>query len=387
MPRRVKDWVEGYVKYTDNTEPRETFRRWSAIMAIASCLRRKCYLPWGMETFHTNLYTVLVGPPASRKGTAIRPMREMLEAIGITMAADESSKQKLIHRMRSTTTPMVTGDKHFIYSSLTIISTELTVFLRQKDTELLSYLCKWYDCEKRFEYDTYARGPEDVTNVWCNLYGATTPALLQSSLPESAEGSGFISRTIFVFEEDKRGYIIYPALSDEQKKLEIDLLVDLEQIGTLSGTFGWDDEFMSTYAKWREEAERHPPFQQRFLLAYNDRRPTHLFKLSMAFCVSRGDELILRKVDIERAIELQKQTERKMPQVFAGIGLNPFAEVQQRVMEVIRKRGRIEATELIGMFYADVSDTQLAEILTTLEKMKYCKIHLEDNTIEYMGGK
>ena len=170
--RRLNDWIEAFVEYTDNTEPPESYRRWVAISTMASALQRKCKLIWGSETFFPNMYIVLVGPPAARKGTAMRTGKDLLDQIGIAVSADESSRQKLVKSLQE----MGVADQDDMgrinfHSSMTLYSSELTVFLGYGARELLAMLCKWYDCEPRYVYDTIQRGKEEVPNVWCNLWG------------------------------------------------------------------------------------------------------------------------------------------------------------------------------------------------------------------------
>ena len=128
--RRLDDWIEAFVRYTDNTEPPESYRRWVAISTMASALQRKCKLEWGSEVFFPNMYIVLVGPPAARKGTAMRTGKDLLDQIGIAVSADESSRQKLVKSLQE----MGVADQDDLgrinfHSSMTLYSSELTVFL------------------------------------------------------------------------------------------------------------------------------------------------------------------------------------------------------------------------------------------------------------------
>lgn len=233
--RTLPNWIESYMEYTENTEPPRKFRQWMALSTLASVLQRKCVLHWGTETFYPNMYIVLVGPPAARKGTAMRAGREFLDNLGISVASDESSRQKLIKTLQESGVADQDDDGSINWhSSLTIHSSELTVFLGYGARELLSMLCKWYDCEARYTYDTHARGKEEVPNVWVHLLGATTPGQLRASLPEDAVGSGFTSRVVFVYEEKKEKTVRKPDLSPEQVRigelLEQDLSLSLIHI-------------------------------------------------------------------------------------------------------------------------------------------------------------
>ena len=153
--RRLDDWIEAFVKYTDNTAPPESYRRWVAISTMASALQRKCKLDWGSETFFPNMYIVLVGPPAARKGTAMRTGKDLLDQIGIAVSADESSRQKLVKSLQEMGVAAQDDlGRITFHSSMTLYSSELTVFLGYGAKELLAMLCKWYDCEPRYVYDT-----------------------------------------------------------------------------------------------------------------------------------------------------------------------------------------------------------------------------------------
>ena len=79
MARLVDDWIDKYLVYSSNTEPPAMFHLWTAISVISSVLQRKCYFPWGTLTFYPNMYVVLVGPPAARKGTAMNIGKKILD--------------------------------------------------------------------------------------------------------------------------------------------------------------------------------------------------------------------------------------------------------------------------------------------------------------------
>ena len=104
MTRIVDDWIEGYLKYTNNTEPPDSFREWVAVSVVASCLRRKCVLNWGSLIVYPNMYIVLVAPSGkARKGTAMRPGLKMLQEQGIKLAAEAITREALIRELNEST--------------------------------------------------------------------------------------------------------------------------------------------------------------------------------------------------------------------------------------------------------------------------------------------
>ena len=143
MERRLPDWITGFLKYTENTEPPYTFRLWTALHTITAVLQRKCYLPWGSLTFYPNMYIVLVAPPgAARKGTAMGPSLDMLSEpnLGVKLAAEAITREALIRELKNANDTIInqqTGEMIF-HSSLTIHSQELTVFLGYHNYQLMS---------------------------------------------------------------------------------------------------------------------------------------------------------------------------------------------------------------------------------------------------------
>lgn len=379
--RKLDDWLDAYMDYTEETEPRPLFRQWCGISAIASCLRRKCFISLGREVFYPNLYIVLVGPPAARKGTAMKPAVDLIDSIGIQKAADESSRQKLILRLKNANYQETDADNNiYFHSSLTIISSELTVFLGYGNLELITYLCDWFDCKSTFTYDTIGRGEDQVVNVWVNLLGATTPAAIRASLPIDAIGTGLVSRTIFVYEGNKAKVVVFP---QEMFPLQKKLKADLEAIGMMRGQWKMDEEFMEAYTSFRYDNEAKPPFKQFELLGYNDRRQVHLIKLALIYSASRGEDQVVRRCDFDRAYNLLQQTEKNMPMVFQGLGRSPLADVQVRIMEFIATHKETTVAVLLENFLNDLTMSQLNDVLTALQQMNYCYLHLPEGKITF----
>ncbi len=379
--RHLEDWIDSYLLYTDNTEPRESFRKWAAISAIASALQRKVHLPLGMESFFPNMYIILVGPPASCKGTAVKPAGKMLDALGVRKAADESSRQKLIKRLTEADASHTDkdGNAHY-HCSLTIWASELTTFLGFNNMELFSDLNKWFDCEDRFTYDTHLHGLQEVMSVWVNLLGCTTPDLLQQSLPPSALGSGFTSRTIFVYEDNRGKIVIWPSGDDKLKEL---LIQDLGKILTMCGVFKFEEGVIAKYGEWRETGIIRPPIKDPRLGYYLQRRQVHLLKLCMIFSASRSGDFIITSKDFERARETLEKAERKMPLVFRGMGANPLGRVQLQIMNTIGNEKTVSIKELMNLYHDEISRNDLGNIIQTLVSMGYCKPNYEKGTLTY----
>ena len=304
----------------------------------------------------------------------MRTGKDLLDQIGIAVSADESSRQKLVKSLQE----MGVADQDDMgritfHSSMTLYSSELTVFLGYGAKELLAMLCKWYDCEPRYVYDTLQRGKEEVPNVWCNLMGATTPGQLQASLPEDAVGSGFTSRVVFVYEHNKGKLVRKPTLEEE---LLEPLLHDLGRVRNLSGDFSVQSSAEDIYYDWYESSEEESIFTDYRMEYYVQRRPTHLFKLSMIISAARGDDKIITPIDLKEAIKVLEGAEKNMSQVFAGVGANPLAGIQFRILNIVRDLGPTETAVVAEALQSDASFSQFGEAIQSLEQMGHIKIDI-----------
>jgi hypothetical protein len=195
-------------------------------------------------------------------------------------------------------------------------------------------------------------------------------------------GTGFTSRTVFVFEEDKAGVIIKPSIGPPDLFEAISR--DYARVKSMDGPFLTTPGFDELYSAWRIKAEEDPPkFNELRLEFYIERRMLHIMKLAMLYSASRSDRMEVTEDDLAKAIWTLETTEQKMAQVFRGVGSNPLAVVQIRLMKVLAERGAVPFHSLAEMFFNDVSQRQLGEIIASLEAMGFCKVDPNTKSLLY----
>lgn len=367
--RKLSDWLDEYVKYCcEISEPPLSFHRWCGISLIAAALQRKVFLQWGPLVFYPNMYIVLVAPSGrARKGTAVSFYLDFAESLQIPLAAEATTREALIQALNKTrrSDPTPSGDLD-THSSLTIISPELTVFLGYNNHQLMSDLTDWYDCRNKWTYRTKTSSTDEIWGVWVNLFGATTPELIRSTLPLDAIGGGLTSRIIFIYEENKGRLCPAPFISEEMAKKKRELLHDLEQIHSMRGPFRVTKDFLTNWVEWyTTDAQKYPFTDPRFG-GYAERRPNHVMKLSIIISASRRSTMEITGDDFKTALQYLTEAERKMPNVFAGMGRLDDADVVQSILHEITAHGTMEYSELMAKFYCDADDNRMQHILQTL---------------------
>ena len=374
--RKLSNWIESYLKYTEDSEAPYLYRVWTAYSVVAACLQRKISFSKGHITFYPNIYVLLVGPPGAKKGTAMKPGIALLREIpGVKIAAQATTKESLVRELHTSTFTDADPEtmEVFIHSSMTICSEEFTVFIGYNNKELISWMCDWWDCQDPWEYQTKNMGHDCIRGIWVNMIAATTPDILILTLPQEAVGGGLMSRVICVLEE-KKGKT--KSIFDQSIDTDLwnTLVHDLEYISQMKGAYIASKGYQEVFDDWYYRQESNPPFTDRRLAGYVSKRATHIVKISMIASASRSSELVLEKEDFIAAREVLEKTEIKMPKTFSGFGESDMSSILAKVASTIAAYDGISFKDLLAQHYYDASKEVLRDIVATLTGMDYCSI-------------
>jgi len=362
--RRMPDWMDGFMEYTDPLEPCPLYFRWTAIATLSSVLERKCWLPHGVDkTFYPNFYIALVGPSGARKTTALEVGQRALEEIGMTVGRQSWTTPIMLKMMNKSYEALKEAGKKgpYLHSSLSLFAGELAVFLKphKVDVKWFDMLCDLYDCGSTFEYYTMTSDIILCKNIYLTIFGGMTPDGVAKAIPRSVVGEGFTSRMIFAWsntwgmDKDPDSYD-----TSERRSLWDDLLDDLRIIRSMSGPFCQGESFKALYQPWYERIRKEPKLPGREFKGYNSRRQVHLLKLAIISCASRRDgRMTLNDRDFRRALSILEEVECQMPRAVGYITTDQFARVQQEVMELMcqAKDKRMTLSQIYRQVHGDVS--------------------------------
>lgn len=338
---------------------------------------------WGHTQIYPNQYIVLVGPSGVRKGEPLVLARHFLREVGIPLISDAVTRQSLVQTIAN-------GVKNFSYGNgirlqcpISGVFEEFAVFLGEGDAKFLTWLTQWYDSRERFVYETKGSGTDEVLGVCANILGSTAPDWFPLIIPATAVGGGFTSRVIWVVEHRKGRIIEDPNEIQIDRKLEADLVHDLEQVRTIVGPFEFSPDALETYKAWYRHQEEEiaagkPPIRDPRFSGYVSRRATHVKKLAMASSVSRGDDRVVEDFDFRRALAVMESAEQSMPAVFSSVGRSLYSIQTESVLEFIRNRGEATRSEVLKLMYYDLDVRTLEVVEENLEAMRLIK--LETNT-------
>lgn len=383
--RELPDWLDGYLEYTQSSEPPTSFHVWCGLSVIAGTLQRRVYLQQGLErTIYPNLYVILIGPSGrTRKGVALGIAKDLLSKVSTVSIAPESSsgREAIVACMKAaknTFNDPSDGGKVKYHCALSAFSEELSVFLGQGDIKFLANLTDWYDSKDDWAYETISRGRDSIQGVCFNMVGGTAPEWIQSMLPREAIGGGYTSRVIFIVEEWKKHLSPDHTLTRRELDLYDMLERDLNRIALLCGNMIFGQEAKNAYIAWYREQDKLMragimPVEDYRFTAYCERRTTHIRKLMMILCASRGDSMHIERQDFDRALHLLEAAEKKMGKTFGGLGSARYSDATEKIKEYIQQMKVTTRKVLLTKFYRDIDSEALAKIENTLLQMGVIK--------------
>ncbi len=375
MSRKLKNWLDSYVEYTENTESAKIFHPWIGRSMVAAALRKKVWLHLGRIKVFPNLYVILVAEPGIvRKSQSISYGVDILNEItNIELSADAITKEALLQDLEACASDeqMPNGDM-FRHSSLSVISREFESFLGQKqeNTKMLVLLTDLFDCQELpWKYRTKNSGTNIIPSVYLNILGATTPESLASSLPITAIGGGLTSRIIFIWGSEKNKKIPIPYLSPELYERREALINDLTVISRISGGYNFSSECQTEWERWYMRFEERSPARVCKDPAFNgwySRKPMFVLKLAVINAAVKHSELIIEWNDVDQAIIELEIAEKAMSKTFVAVGRSDISPEVNMVASIIEAEGIISEPALLQRIWRDVDAKKFENVIDTV---------------------
>ncbi len=393
-PRKLSDWLEGFVEYAKETEAPTRFWTWSGLFILGSAMQRKVWIDYGVQKIYPNLFVVLVAPPGRcRKAAPIKEAKRLLGDIGVSLGVESTTKRALTQDLAAanrTEVPSKAFKFPIVHSSLSIVSEELSSLLHQDVRTIIEALTDLYDCGPSWKYKTATQGEDKIIAPFVSLLAATTPAWLSSNLPLEAIGGGFTSRIVFAPAVERVSRLAWPKLGDYEP-----LLADLKKIHELKGEASFSPEAKGFYQEWYEgkiDKQYYKEVQDERFHPFLERVHAHVLKASLGFMASEGPELIIQKSHIEKAIKAIEELLPDLPQVLAGRGKNRLGGETFKIMAFLQKRQTALLKEINENFWTEVSEWDLRQILRQLKDMGKVEVEWVDGPkglverIKWTGG-
>lgn len=384
--------------FTDGSPSSTNYLDWCWLYTISSALQRRVWIgPEGQQCF-PNMQTILVGPPASGKGTAIRPTIELLSfwdksdfiprldnlsendktsakllaesELARAIQEEEQGRNKKGDIFKPKLFPDA-GDaityeslvevvaqsyarishvsfddklnkevwKAYGHSSMYFALPELASLFRKRAEDTINYLLGIYDCPDEYRYSTKTKGKDRVRRPCLNLLAGTTPTFLQETFDEKLIGEGFASRTFFIWAARGRkiqGF--FPPQTQEQKEAKKLLCEHLRNLSQLYGQVTFDIEvydYINEILK-RELSDRlNRPNKDPILDSYYGRKNQHIIKLAMAWHFGESVDRHIKFETFKVVYDFLSKEERTMHIALSSISSNVHYKISKKILEML----------------------------------------------------
>jgi hypothetical protein len=323
-------WIYDYLQYTKNTEPPTVFHVFAAMVALGASMERRVYFSRGAAgNIYPNLCVIIVAPSGKcRKTSCCNIAMGLYERAGGMILADKTTPEALVEAYKD-------SDK----ACGVIYAPELAVFLgKQKYQEgMVPMLTALFDCPDVWKSATIMRGAAELRNVAFSMVGCSTIDWIQTAIPKDAFGGGFMSRLLWVVQEDTpRSFPIPP---EADKTLKNKLVTHLQGLRKIKGQFKMTAEADDWYRSWYS-ARAFDGIGSKQYAGYFERKPTHVIRIAMILAIAEGKyDLVLSKYDLERANRFLLWVEDWLPDTFDEMNSNMIGEDHTRLLQTLKKAG------------------------------------------------
>lgn len=398
------DFLLTHLKYVHNTESPILMHVWSAIMAASAAMGRHVWIDSGARRLYANNYCLLVGPPGTRKNSAINVAVDLLRKnTQVKFAPDDTGGQRqgLIaaienstdNKMKTDFDDLVSDPKNFGVEDLAILgninlnlkkddpdkhamfinATEFGSFLGQGSLDMTRFLIKMWDCEPY----KYALKKEEMIlkHPLVNLLGGTTSSDLSTLLPPEAIGQGFMSRIILVFAPRKHKSVppskwcLNTKHKDELDKVYRFLFHEME--GGMKKSQKAADLEDKIYGQ-------NIRLQDTRFIHYSERRADHLAKLAMVLAAVRKSYTI-EYSDYAEANNILLETEKHMTDALGEYGLSPLAVSRQKMIEFIQHAQGPVTSEILWLMLR--KDMRLLDFKNSISELINAKKIMQIDTV------
>lgn len=375
----MRDWIDSYVDETAKVPSPESYRLWSAITAVSGVLERKVYSVGQAGPIYPNIFTLLVGPPASGKTNAIRPIRELWARMdGLSLAPDNVNRASLIDALTKCFRTVVNGTTAaYSFSAMAVPCSEFGVFFTHHDIAFLSILNHIFDAPPSYREDRIVSGVREVNKPYLVVLAGTQPDFLNSFLPEEAWGMGFMSRLIMIYADKAPPTDIFGTIAQSSTTM----IPELGKIFDLKGEFTWTMNAVNEINAWNRLG--CPPVPEHNKLShYCGRRGLYVAKLSMISAVSRSAGLTVTAEDVERAKSWLLEAEGPMPDIFRAMGAKSDSQVIKDMHYhlyrlwatlALKERKPLPTKELYKFLHERVPSDKIIRLIEVAEKTGYIR--------------
>jgi hypothetical protein len=327
---------------------------------------------------------MLIGSPGTRKSTAIKMMRQILQQAGYTtIAADKTTKEKFLLDLSGEETEG-TANSNILEQNLWgtsdeprecfIMADEFNDFIGNGNIEFISLLGTLWDYSGVYSNRVKNSKSVNINNPTVSILGGNTPVGFSTAFPPEIIGQGFFSRLLLIYGEPSGRRIAFPTpppIEETTGLVQRLQAIKLTAVGEAAMTTGARKLLEHIYHNW------HGVNDVRFE-SYSNRRFTHLLKLALICSAANYDHNFNHKITEQSVLyanTILSYTEHFMPKALGEFGKAKNSDVSHKIIQLLDSSHKILPLKEIWKHVCNDLEkiNDLAELLrnlTTAEKIQ-----------------
>ena len=326
-------YLRRYVSQFSSLECAESFHVFSWLSVVSCCMGRRCWIDRGFFTTYPNIYVVLIGEAGSGKSVAMYQARDLLDELNKQLSKEErivlapkcSSARKFMEIVAQQQQIFRWNDQTYSHAPLACFLSEFINFIQLDPNFIMQFLTDAYD-DKYFDYETQHKGGFRIDGPAPVILACTTHKQITKKMREDIVSDGAARRIFWLLDERKT--VRNP---DPQKPaLDQKLVEKLKVIRKMTGPFIWHPEGKEFYDAWYMDNN-----QENFGMdGYGTTKNVKVEKIVMLLAASERSEMVVRRRDVEQALELCALMEKNLTQeqLFRGIELLNKHEIFSKIL-------------------------------------------------------
>lgn len=354
---------------------------WTALFILSAVIKREAWYKWTPRYLFTNQYIIIVGPAGVvKKTTAVTDIGyPILSRFRQYIKDPQLAGMKYVHIVKGKITPealvqsmlpenkpgtafhlkdkngefIMKNGKTIMYgktSEAALVISELSVFLSKASyqSEMIQILLDLYDTLDEWPYETKGGGKKMLRNLHTNMFGATTVDGLRNSIPQSAKGDGFLSRTILVHIPDtkrsyRRPFIPKKAPSTDELAKRLAWIAE----HTL-GEYDLSPEADAYMEEWYQYFSKRKRENPAYMAAWS-RMDVNVYKTALLIRAQRYDDTNheISLTDLKTAIKLLDLTYSSLPYLMSQISDDDIVVAISTLENFIKKRKKVTRAKIL----------------------------------------
>ena len=367
--------LQEYLNYTKESESPESYHIWVFLSMVSALIGKRAWIKFNYFNTYPNMYVILVSlPGVGKKSTAMRIGRQLVEEAETPakITYDAITREALIGELENAFCLYeISETKKYGSSPLTAIASELVILL-SGGGPMVEFLTDIYDSDKQWKYKTKNMGENVIHNPCLNIISGVTTDNFCNRIIKDAVASGFISRSIIVYDNDVKVASPFNLPNSGQMDSRQKVVERFRKISGMYGEVTFTPEAKKMFEEWYT-AEFNELHRRATNMEFQSRKHIHVVKCAMLLAISEL-KLVIDVFELKAAIELLRRVEANMKFVYMSAGANKYSDLYLRILSAIKSVNYIEYHELLQFFMKDVDEEDFVKILNTMQSAKYIEV-------------